>query len=78
MPTKVTRLTETAQTEKKKIEFKHCLLSSGQLTDTPNKPESFTNIVLLRHGNPYDVFYAYCGGADNGCVYLGHFNDGVV
>lgn len=64
--------------ENKKIEFVKVLLSDGELSDIPMAPNKFTDIILLTRGDVYDVFYAYKDEYHNGCVYLGHFNDGIV
>lgn len=82
--TKVTILgEETFIPEKKKIEFKKVLLTDGSFSDLPMQPSKFDNIILLTRAMGagdyiYDIMYAYRQQPSNGCVYLGHFNDGIV
>lgn len=80
--TKVTILGQPQGDEpKKKIEFTHCLLDS--VSETTKKPELFKNVELisknyLREG--VDLMFAYNDDRNdqNACLYLGHFNDGIV
>lgn len=79
--TKVTIIGQTqgVEPEKKKIEFVKCL-SNGKWTNImqSQEPNQWDNIVLLKldyYGN--DLMYAYSGERFF-CLFLGHFNDGIV
>lgn len=42
-------------------------------------PSEFSNIILL-HKSPFrnsDLMYAYDGNVNDGCVYIGNWNDGT-
>lgn len=74
--TKVTVIGQ--QPEKKKIEFVKLLGVDGWegFGSTPN---NWDNIVLLSRLGDYDTMFAYNDSNPiDGCIYLGHFNDGVV
>jgi len=82
MATKVTILGE-ANTEQKKlkpIEFVKTLNGNHSFIDATFSPSKWDNIELIqRKFYDFDLMFAYSiDGRDNGLLYLGHFNDGVV
>lgn len=76
--TTIKRLTETAGAEKKKIEFVKFISSDGEAITANSKPHEYENIVLIRTSHNFDIMYAYHNDSNDGLIYLGHFNDGVV
>lgn len=73
--TKVTVIGQ--QPEKKKIELVKVLGVNGW--DLPQKePCHWDNIVLLSNLGGYQTMLAYDSNPIDGCIYLGHFNDGIV
>jgi hypothetical protein len=79
--TKVTILGQPQGDEpKKKIEFKHGL-SASEKTEVWADPTAYKNIVFLSEnycGEGFDLMYAYDEHINEGYLYLGHFNDGIV
>ena len=68
---------------KKKIEFTHYLDSSGFMQKGfCNDPKSFNHIELICKNytqEGLDLMYAYREDRQTfKCLYLGHFNDGIV
>lgn len=45
-----------------------------------SKPNEFSNIELVSESDcgGLDIMFAYDQNRDHGCLYLGHWNDGVV
>lgn len=78
--TKVTILGKSQGEEpKKKIEFIKYLSIGGDLCSASFDPSHFKNIELICAGyGQYDLMFAYDCDRNSGCLYLGHFNDGVV
>lgn len=80
METKVTILgeAEAVKPELKKIEFVRYL--SGDIVKTdPCKPSQWKNIELIKRGSGnLDTMFAFDDSREDGLIYLGHFNDGVV
>jgi len=65
--------------ELKKIEFIKCL-DFNEIADAETEPSEWENIELIcRKYTSFDLMFAYDGGKrSDGCLYLGHFNDGIV
>jgi len=86
MTTKVTILgmDEPRKNGKGKIEFvKYIEEEKGTLSTPILEPCSFKNIELVAEkytGDDvvFDLFFAYDINRACGCLYLGHFNDGIV
>ncbi len=85
MATKVTILGEVQPKGcKKKIEFAlriHDGISDTKITEPEWKPSDFKNIELICKGygsDFYDLMFAYDKHRDEGFIFLGHFNDGIV
>lgn len=79
--TKVIILGEQAEqkTELKKIEFVKMLSVNVSIEKSESKPSSWQNIELIcKNYGDYDLMYAYDNDRNDGVLYLGHFNDGVV
>lgn len=89
--TKVTILGQDGPTKQKltPIEFKFqingCIedIEGGDdvIDNTSSLPNMFDNIELVCKGdkNFYDIMFAYnTGGRENGSIFLGYFNDGIV
>jgi len=77
--TKVIILGEEKQPEqKKKIEFVKSVNKFQIINDATSKPLDFKNIILLRKTDIIDFMFAYNDNPNDGCLYLGHFNDGEV
>lgn len=51
-----------------------------RISDAITPASDFDNLVLIATGEEYDTIAAWCNGdgLDLHCVYLGHWNDGVV
>ena len=54
--------------------------SNTSVEDTSEKPSDYKEIVLLRRGSQiyYDLIFAYDDDPNEGILFLGFFNDGVV
>lgn len=84
--TKVTIIGEEPKAEKelKAIEFTHLLTVDKEIIETEEVPHSYNYIELIckrysHYKNYYfDLMFAYNGDRNNGELFLGHFNDGVV
>ena len=84
--TKVTILgQEEPKKELKKIEFIKHLKHDLGLSDQCQQPLSWDYVVLLAknyHSSGFDLMYAYdehhINDDHKNCLYLGHFNDGIV
>lgn len=64
---------------KKPIEFVKALSSEGFVSGSSSKPENWKNIsLLIQDGGQYEVMLAWDDSPNDGVVYLGHWNDGVV
>ena len=66
----------------KPIEFIKFVDESSGETATSNhvKPKDWDNVSLLcKSGDGFDMMFAWdSDDPDTGCVYLGHWNDGIV
>ena len=63
----------------KRIEF--CLFLDGQEFDTvTTRPKEWEYIELISHNGEFDVRWVYDNpeNRDDGTLYLGHWNDGVI
>ena len=72
--------TEGQIKEPKKIELIKLVNSDGGL-DGGDKPNGFENVTLLiksYYCSGYDLIFCYDDDLDEGRVYLGYWNDGVV
>lgn len=75
---------EPKEKELKKIEFVKIVSGRkdlGAIEQTKDKPSAFLNIELISKSTTqsyYDIMFAYDDDRSVGCIYLGHFNDGVV
>lgn len=76
--TKCIVLGEGNEESKKGIEFTSCVNASTQcFDDVGTEPRDWDNIELVLHSD-IDIMFAYDTDRRNGCLYLGHWNDGVV
>lgn len=69
----------TETKELKKIEFVKVVNGDTLTLSSPNKsPNEWDAICLIerKYSPDYDLIYAHNNGI--GCVYLGHWNDGIV
>lgn len=68
------------QEKKKKIEFVHCLEGDFKVAPAETKPSDWKNIELIckDYSNGVDLMYVYDNDRNDGCLYSGRFNDGVV
>ena len=64
--------------QKKAIEFCKLWMPDGTISGIGANPKCWPKIALIQRGNPYDLMVAYNVHPDDGCRYLGHFNDGFV
>lgn len=83
MKTKVIVLGQEPKEEKKlkPIEFKQVLLATKfMFKDTDAKPNEYENVELIckRYDGKMDLMFTYFNDRDEGVLFLGHFNDGVV
>ncbi len=82
--TKIRILGETTpeQKELKPIEFISFIFGDGKIDTDVNSPNNWNNIELVcRNYNSLnlDLMFAYDDNErDDGALYLGHFNDGLV
>lgn len=91
--TKVTIIGEEQPKEKKgrkrKIQFVSCLsdkLNVKIINGGRAKPNQWSNVVLISrlYDGKNDLMYAYetnsitYEGCSDGCLFIGHFNDGIV
>lgn len=69
------------QKKLKPIQFLHTLTESFSCTVAQNVPSDWKNIELIakKYSNrKFDLMFAYDDNRIGGCLYLGHFNDGIV
>ena len=72
--------------EKKKIEFVKCItiMKEGKVVTLPanTSPSKWKEIILLCENyrqTDLDLMFAHDFNInDGGCLYLGHFNDGII
>ena len=66
--------------ELKPIEFIQYLDYHFEFNSNCTKPQRFKNIELIcrKYLTGYDLMFAYDEDRNQGVLYLGHFNDGVV
>lgn len=78
--TKVTILGQEPKEKKelKPIEFTESLTGSKNFEGGCVPPSDWANIELVCRYGSFDIMFAYDDSRNNGCLYLGHFNDGVV
>ena len=80
MATKCIVLGEAFLIESKKpIEFTWLMLKKNIL-EPSNRPGSYRNIEIIctDYEDNEDLMFAYDQHRSNGCLYLGHWNDGVI
>jgi hypothetical protein len=82
MATKVTILGQEPKEEKKlkQIELIRWLAKDGEFEIASGKCTEWENVLLLekKYTEDLDLMYLYDNGRKMGCLYLGHFNDGIV
>lgn len=84
MKTKVTILDkQVVSTELIPIKFVKAVLDHKIRDVKPDdwSPKNFQHIVLLAknfQASEFDLMFCHDGTPDNGYLYLGHFNDGIV
>jgi hypothetical protein len=80
--TKVIILGEQPESkELKPIEFLSYIDENFNFISNCSKPDAWKNIELIRRGysiEGLDLMYAYDDDREQGLLYLGHFNDGIV
>jgi hypothetical protein len=79
--TKVKILGQEPKEEKKPIEFKKALMIDFEIKEDPSlKPVDYSDITLicLNYGGGLDLMFAENNATGANCLYLGHFNDGIV
>ena len=66
--------------EVKPIEFVKALECNEAFTTACHLPKHWENIELIckNYSTQYDLMFAYNNIRHEGCLYLGHFNDGIV
>ena len=66
--------------ELKPIEFVKYLDYHLEFSSGCSSPKKWENIELIckNYFNKYDLMFAFDEDRNNGVLYLGHFNDGVV
>lgn len=65
----------------KPIELVKTLLKNGEFEDPKSEPKNWGNLMLLEKeytSSQMDLIWAYDENPNIGCIYLGHWNDGVV
>lgn len=72
--------TPAPEPNKKPIEFTHVLKNDLTLKNLKSITRKWANIELICKEYTYglDLMFAYDENRNNGVLYLGHFNDGVV
>ena len=71
---------EVKQEEKKPIEFVKYFTGTKTIS-TKDSPFLFENVILLGKdyfSEDYDLIWVYDDNPNDGTLYLGHWNDGVV
>lgn len=83
--TKVIILGEPAEKkEGKNIEFVQSLQSTKNWRECKDVANEWKNVELICKNynqsstDPYDLMFAYDSIREEGALYLGHFNDGIV
>jgi len=72
---------EERQDEKKPIGFvKHIRRRDGIIDESTSVPNDFKNITLLQcsYTKDLDLMWAYDESPNQGFLFLGHWNDGIV
>jgi hypothetical protein len=67
--------------ELKPIEFVYCLNGNKGINNAVCTPNSYKNIELIcmkYTSEGFDLMFAYKHFRNEGVLYLGHFNDGIV
>jgi hypothetical protein len=66
--------------ELKPIEFKLQFTDNKAPCSPTHTPNQWENVELIskRYADGLDLMYAYDNNRNDGRVYLGHFNDGVI
>ena len=55
--------------------------TAKQVDNACGKPNQFAHVELVQQASSkdyFDVMFAYDQNRNDGCLYLGHWNDGVV
>lgn len=79
--TKVTIIGQVikAEIDLEPIEFTGALTSSRSISQSvAEKPRKYQFIEFICNYGDFDVMFAHDGKRDQGVLYLGHFNDGIV
>lgn len=81
--TKCIVLGETQIEENKPIEFIKFLGNNWNFRDSMTKPRNYKNIELVVRDYvmdtlTYDIMFAYDKDRNEGCLYIGYWNGGVV
>jgi hypothetical protein len=79
--TKIIILGEEPQKKKQKIiKFSKVLKNDFEFGEFSSQPCEFDFIELIckNYHKGVDLMFAHNGVRSNGCLFLGHFNDGVV
>lgn len=72
---------EPENKELKPIQFVYFFYIHHGVGETGVKPKSYENIELICkdfEGYGFDLMFAYNEDRNQGILYLGHFNDGIV
>ena len=81
METEVIILGENATIKKKNpIKFVKVLMKSDGFTTPECSPSEYKHIELIARDflKGYDLMFAYCENRNEGNLYIGYFNDGIV
>lgn len=63
----------------KSIEFTSCVNTINKYFESvATEPKDWENIELILRHSIIDVMFAYDTDRSEGCIYLGHWNDGIV
>lgn len=78
--TKVTILGQEPKEVKKlkPIEFTDFLSQDKKFIEDSLDANIWVNIELVARYSAFDIMFAYDDDRNKGCLYIGHFNDGVV
>ncbi len=77
--TKTTIFKAKSEGNKIPIEFIDYVTNTGKVLSSTNTPKSRGNIKLIVKGKKYDWMLAWEDGNPlGGCIFRGHWNDGVV
>lgn len=71
---------EPKKDERKKIEFVYLLNENLVIESTSQTLHPVKEIILLQknYGKGLDLMFAMYDDSDCNCIFLGHFNDGIV